>query len=193
MPIQVKAGEALVAACQADQGNLGLQGYVEKRAHAGTHHFRVVGVNAAGAQQASETTKPGEGPQYRAQVARILSLVQVNGFFAGFRPRRAVRHGHHGQNPWWRSGVGELRHLAVIDEMGLERALPVLVGTGDIQLRGPQAGLACGCFLQLEHQMLTLDEVVAKRLPVLFLVQFFDVGQIHAGAPSRFWRSSSMA
>jgi hypothetical protein len=42
--------------------------------------------------------------------------------------------------------------------------------------------LAGNSFLQLKNQVFTLNEVVAKRLPVFFLVQLFDVGQIHEGS-----------
>ena len=65
--------------------------------------------------------------------------------------------------------------------MGSERALPVLIGAGGVELRGFKSRLAGRGFLQLKNQVLALNEVVAKRLPVLFLVQLFDVGQIHEG------------
>ena len=66
--------------------------------------------------------------------------------------------------------------------MGSEWALPVLIGTGDVQFRSLQSRLAGNGFLQLKNQVFTLNEVVAKRLPVFFLVQLFDVGQIHEGS-----------
>jgi hypothetical protein len=65
--------------------------------------------------------------------------------------------------------------------MSPERALPVLIGAGDVKLRGLQSRLPGGGFLQLKNQVLALNEVVTKQLPVLFLMQLFDVGQIHEG------------
>ncbi len=65
--------------------------------------------------------------------------------------------------------------------MGSERALPVLIGPGDVKFRSLQSRLAGSGFLQFKNQVFALNEKVAKRLPVLFLVQLFDVGQIHEG------------
>jgi len=179
--IEVEAGQALVSVGKACQSNVGFKRDVKERPHAGTHHLRIEGVDTARAQQTPETAEPREGTQYRTQVAGVLNLMQINRFFAGHRFSRARRHGHHRQNPLGCPGVSELCHLAIAEGMSPERAVPVLIGTGDVKLRGFQSRLAGGSFLQFKNQVLALNEVVAKRLPVLFLVQPFDVGQIHEG------------
>ncbi len=45
----------------------------------------VVHVHAVGAEQTAEPAEPGERAQDRAEIARILNLMQIDGALAGLR------------------------------------------------------------------------------------------------------------
>ena len=99
--------------------------------------------------------------------------MQVDGAFACDRCRdRRIRHRHQCHDALRGLGVGDLRHLAVTDQVGLERALPLFVGIGHIQLAALQQRVEQGRFLQLQHQMLALHQKKPELGPVLFWCSF---------------------
>jgi hypothetical protein len=60
---------------------------VKNCAHAGAHGLRIAGIDAAGAQQTTKISEPGQRPQDGAEIAGILDLVQVDGALPACRGR----------------------------------------------------------------------------------------------------------
>ncbi|MDT4812545.1 hypothetical protein FQZ97_455090 [compost metagenome] len=65
--------------------------------------------------------------------------------------------------------------------MGLERALPVFVGAGDVQLAALQQRVVQGGLLQFQQQVLALHQEMPELGAVLLLVEFLDVVEFHRG------------
>ena len=162
---------------------------MKDRAHTGAHNLGVVRIDAAGAEQTAEITEQGQGTQNGAEVAGVLNFMQINGALTGFRDRRdTLRHRHHGDDALRRLGVSDLRHLSIADDMSPERALPVLVGRGDIQLAALQLRVMQGRLLQLQQQMLALHQEMTELGAVFFLLKFLDVVEFHqCGAQLPGW------
>ena len=152
---------------------------MEDRPHAGAHHLGIVGIDAARAEQAAQAAKPGQRAQNGAEIARVLNFVQIDGAFAGGDRRGALQHRHHSDDALRRLGVGDLRHLPLADHLGLERALPLFMSLGDIQLAALQQRVVLRRLLQLQHQMLAFHQEVAELGAVLLLLQLLDVVELH--------------
>ncbi|MNH45052.1 hypothetical protein D3C79_1073940 [compost metagenome] len=56
--MHIQAGNALKARAQGIQFHIQLHGRMKNGAHAGTHDFRIVRINAAGTEQAAKVPEP---------------------------------------------------------------------------------------------------------------------------------------
>ena len=92
-PRMIQAGDAREAAAQRIQRHVELDGHMKDGAHAGAHDFAVVQIDAVGAEQAAEISEPGQRAQDRAEIARVLDLVQID---RRARPSRGAAAGSSG-------------------------------------------------------------------------------------------------